>query len=376
MSTRTLLALALSTASLCAQQATPSPSASPSPSPAPSPQAQATPAVSPVSSQELAGRLKDDDIRKALSIVKDKFLDQSQVKDAALERATLDGLMARLSPGVVLVDVSAESPDPGKTPFLAEILDGHIGYLRLGSLESDIVPQIDAALLGFKGKKIDAIVLDLRGAPPGSDFEVAADIARRFSPKGRLLFSVQKPSAKQERIYTSNQDPAFQGVVVVLTDARTEGAAEVVAATLRENAGAMIIGADTRGGAAEFADIPVDGSVAVRIAVARVMLSESKPLFPGGVKADLVVSLSPEAQAQIFRESREKGVSSFVFENERRRLNEAALVANMNPEIDSAQSIQRERNKTAPLRDTVLQRAIDLVTTINFYRAAPASSSR
>lgn len=138
----------------------------------------------------------------------------------------------------------------------------------------------------------------------------------------------------------------------------------------------MIIGADTRGGAAEFADIPVDGGVAVRIAVARVMLSEAKPLFPGGVKADLVVALSPEAQAQIFRESREKGVSSFVFENERRRLNEAALVANMNPEIDSAQSLQRERNKTAPLRDTVLQRAIDLVTTINFYRAAPASSSR
>ncbi len=64
-----------------------------------------------------------------------------------------------------------------------------------------------------------------------------------------------------------------------------------------------------------------------------------------------------------------KGVSQFVYDVERKRLNEAALIANTNPEIDSVQSIQRERGRNNPLRDGVLQRAVDLVTAINFYKS-------
>jgi hypothetical protein len=44
-------------------------------------------------------------------------------------------------------------------------------------------------------------------------------------------------------------------------------------------------------------------------------------------------------------------------------MNEAALVAGTNPEIESA----RDRSRPS-LRDTVLQRAMDLVTAINFYK--------
>jgi hypothetical protein len=96
---------------------------------------------------------------------------------------------------------------------------------------------------------------------------------------------------------------------------------------------------------------------------------DTDPIFPGGVKPDVTIALPSEIQEQIFRESKTKGVSQFVFENERRRLNEAALLSGLNPEIDSAQSMQRDRGRTAPLRDTVLQRAVDLVTAINFYQS-------
>ena len=45
-------------------------------------------------------------------------------------------------------------------------------------------------------------------------------------------------------------------------------------------------------------------------------------------------------------------------------MNEAALVANTNPEIT-----EDSREKASPaLRDTVLQRAVDLVTAIGFYK--------
>ncbi len=50
-------------------------------------------------------------------------------------------------------------------------------------------------------------------------------------------------------------------------------------------------------------------------------------------------------------------------------MNEAALVAGLNPELDAAQLAQRtpgERPKP-PLRDATLQRAVDLVTTVSIY---------
>lgn len=362
------LALVFMAGALQAQEpaASPSPTASPSPSPTPSPTPAATPARS---TRELINNLNDEDVEKALKTLKEGFLDREKVDEKAVQRATLEGMVRRLAPGAFIMEESQKAAPEEETPFLAEILDAHIGYLRLGALNKSSLAQFDAALKNFSEKKIDAVILDLRGVPEGGDFEVAADFARRFCPKGKLLFSIQKPSAKQERIFTSNQDPAFSGVVMVLTDYDTAGAAEALAATLRLNVSAMIIGSDTTGEAVEFAELPLSGGSVLKVAVSQVILPESGSLFPDGVKPDVAISLPRDVQEEIFRESKEKGVSQFVFETERRRMNEASLVANLNPEIDSIQLAQRDRSKTPQLRDTVLQRAVDLVTAINFYNA-------
>lgn len=350
-----------------ALRAAPSPTPSPSPSPSPAP----TPA--PLSTRELINGLRDEDVDKALKELKEKFLDSSRLDEKALQRAQLEGLVRRLSPGATIIETSKKLPPAAPVPFLAEILDSHISYLRPGSLTKDTLAQVDATLSGFADKKIDAVILDLRGVPEGGDFEVAADFARRFCPKGKLLFSIQKPSAKQERIFPSNQDPLFQGLVIVLTDSDTAGAAEALAATLRQNVGAMIIGADTTGEAVEFSDVPLSNDTVLRIAVAQAVVPEVGPIFPNGVKPDVAISLPREVQEQIFRESKEKGVSQFVFETERLRMNEASLVANTNPEIDMAQAVQKDKGRGPQLRDTVLQRAVDLITAINFYRSKTAN---
>ncbi|MGA7395708.1 MAG: S41 family peptidase [Terrimicrobiaceae bacterium] len=367
---RVLLLLAILMATLRAQQPSPSPSpvaeptASPSATPTPAP----TPTPTPLTTRELINGLNDDDVEKALQTFKEGFFDGSKVDEREMKRATLEGVVRRLSPGAAIVSASTKSAPRAEIPFLVEILDSHIAYFRLGALTKDTLAQFDAALASFSDKEIDAVILDLRGLPDGGDYETAAEFARRFCPKGKLLFSIQKPSAKQERIFTSNQDPAFQGVVVLLTDFETSGAAEALAGTLRLNAGAMIIGSETTGEAVEFAEAPIGGNAVLRVAVAQVILPNSGPIFPGGLKPDVSISLPREVRDQIFRESKEKGVSQFVFDPERRRMNEASLVANLNPEIEAMQVAQRDRGKAPQVRDTVLQRAVDLVTAINFYK--------
>jgi len=373
---RALLIFAVSAASLRAQQASPSPVPSPEVSPSPSPSPASSPSPSPSPSptppvqtmRELIDEMKDEDVEKALRTFTEGFFDSSKVDERELRRATLEGLVNRLAPGAAIVSNSAKTAPTAPTPFLAEILDTHIAYIRPGALTKDTLAQFDAALAGFPQSQIDAVVLDLRGLSEGSDFEAAAEFARRFCPKGKLLFSIQKPSAKQERIFTSNQDPTFEGVLVVLTDSDSAGSAEALAGTLRLNAGAMIIGSETSGQAVEFAEAPINGNAMLRVAIAQVILPNAGPMFPEGVKPDVSIWLARDLRDQIFRESKEAGVSQFVYDPERRRMNEASLVANLNPEIETVQAAQRDRGKAPPIRDTVLQRAVDLVTAINFYK--------
>ena len=85
------------------------------------------------------------------------------------------------------------------------------------------------------------------------------------------------------------------------------------------------------------------------------------------MKPDIAISLSSEVQSQLFELSRENGVSAYIFDKERPRMNEAALVANTNPEITPTEESNEE---TPPPRDTVLQRAMDIVTAITFYKNA------
>ncbi len=345
---------------------TPTPAASTEATPAP------TPEQAPPSRREIVDSLSDEDVEKAIQAIQKSFLDGAVAGEAGLRRAALEGLLVRLHPGLLVSQNENHKEGSGSFPYLSEILDAHIGYVRPGTLDKTALDQFDASLKSFAEKKVDALILDLRGVKGAGDFETAADFARRLAPRGKLLFTLQKPSAKQERIFTSNQDPVFGGLVVVLTDARTSGPAEALAATLRINTGAMIIGADTAGAAVELDQVDLGKGVMLRLAVSQVLLPEAGTLFPGGLKPDIAISLPAGVQEQIFRESTEKGVSQFVFETERRRMNEASLVANTNPEIESAQAISRGREATPP-KDTILQRAVDLVTAIQFYSKKPTS---
>ncbi len=342
--------------------ATPIPAdASPAPTPEPTPAP--TPVPSPPPLREMIDGLSESQTEQAISSLTSDFLDPSKTEEKSIRRATLEGLVLRLAPGATVTTEDDANREMIPGDFLAEILDSRIGYVRLGGLDKESLTQMDSALESFDGNKLRAVVLDLRDTAPSGDFDVAADFARRFAPKGKILFSIQKPSVKQERILTSNQSPAFDGVLVVLTDADTAGAAEALAATLRLNAHAMIVGETTSGEAVEFSNVPLGDGKILRVAYAQVVLPETGPIFPDGVSPDIAAALPPRTQAEIFALSRERGISQFIFENERPHLNEAALVANTNPEIDASLA-GRPRQETF---DTVLQRAVDLVTAISFY---------
>lgn len=278
--------------------------------------------------------------------------------------------MSRLTPGVMLLPDKQMAKSDTAAPFYSEVLQEHIGYLRLGTLNMANLQAMDKAIAAFAPKKVDALIVDLRASGPAGDFETTAEFAKRFCPRGKPLFKLHKPTARQDRVYMSDRDPAFQGLITVLIDGETSGGAEALAGILRSSDKAMSIGQPTAGRAVEFSDLPLPSGKVLRVAVAQAASPEGQSFFPGGIKPDLPVEMSMVDKRQIFQRSMEKGIGPFVYETERPHMNEAALLAGTNPELDAAEAAQRrrERNPEKAMHDLVLQRALDVVTSLEIYQ--------
>jgi carboxyl-terminal processing protease len=319
----------------------------------------------------LVNSLSQADLQAVITLLKSNFTSPDAVTDTELNRATVEGLMVRLPHGVMLLPNKESAGGEAPSPFYSEVLGGHIGYLRLGSLNSANLQAMDKSLSNFAAKKVDALIVDLRSSQGTSDFAVAADFAKRFCPKGKALFTLRKPSVRQDRVFSSDRDPAFRGLVMVLADGETSRAAEAVAAALRFYDKALVIGQPTAGRAVEYSDLSLPGGKILRVAVAEMISPEGRPLFPEGVKPDLPVEMRMTEKRQIFQSSGEKGMGPFVYETGRPHMNEAALLAGTNPEVEAAEAAQQRRGRgpeKPPPHDPVLQRALDVVTSLEIYQ--------
>lgn len=308
------------------------------------------------------------DLQQAIQILKSNYISPEALNEAELNRALLSGLLARLGRGVMILPERAPEPTESDSPFFAEILDGHIGYLKLGALTAGNLKLLDSNLQTFVAKKIDAIVIDLRASSGPNDFAIAADFAKRFVAKGKPLFTLRKTANKQERTFTADAEPAYRGLMLVLADNDTSGPAEAIAGVLRFYNKALIIGQATAGQAVEYSDLPLSAGRILRVAVTEAVLPEGKPLFPAGLKPDLPVEMTATEKRLVFQQALEKGMSQFIFETERPHLNEAALLAGKNPEIEALEASQRRGREKPATRDPVLQRAVDVVTSLSIYQ--------
>lgn len=360
------------TSNLAAQSPTPATPAGKAPQsqakppapPAPSPSA--TPTM-----KELVNSLGPADLQAFIALLKGNFTDPDAITDTELNRATVEGLLVRLPHGITLLSgkesVSAAAPGA----FYSEVVAGRIGYMRIGSLNNANLQAFDKAITGFVGKKVNDLIVDLRASPATNDLPLAAEFAKRFCPKGKPIFTLRKPAGHQDRVFSSEREPAFRGLIMVLTDGDTAGAAEAIAAGVRFYNKALVIGQPTAGRAAEYSDLALPDGKILRLAIAEMISPDGSSLFPEGLKPDLPVEMSLAEKHQIFQSSSEKGMGPFIYDTGRPHMSEAALLAGTNPELEAAEAAQQRRGrapeKPAP-HDPVLQRALDVVTSLEVYQ--------
>jgi hypothetical protein len=339
-----------------------------------------------------------------VGILKTNYVDHEKLDVQALETATLNGLLDSLGRGVKILKTKPAPPrdataaQTNRNPLArAEVIDPEIGYVRIGDLQPASVRALDEELKKFAEGKVNGYILDLRFAD-GMNYEAATKVASRFLEGKNELFTVKRASGESPT-YSSMplvQEPAAglgDAPLILLVNEQTSGSAEALADALRSQHRGIVIGNPTAGRAAATDIIQLTDGRWLQVATAKVVMADGTSPFPNGLEPDVTVkianaiernavlqgtnitltaSLQPRLKKKVFGEAElVKAFRGEAFSTGPMSLSEEEAETMTTP---SASNEVAEAPAPAPaaadVKDTVLERAVDILKGIHVYSAA------
>lgn len=151
----------------------------------------------------------------------------------------------------------------------AYILRPGVGYIDLTeSFNYTTAEEFDTAMRELKRGGMKSLVLDLRGNG-GGIVDQAVKIAERFLPAGSLILTQRGRSRIDNRVWKSTTANSETMPVVVLVDAESASASEIVAGAFQDTDRAMIVGEKTFGKGLVQSVISLPGGTGLTLTTAR-----------------------------------------------------------------------------------------------------------
>ncbi len=175
-------------------------------------------------------------------------------------------------------------------PLSSSVVGDGVGLIKMETIDRDAPSRFEEALRDLNSKSCKSLVLDLRGLS-GGDLKYVTDVAADLEP-GKT-FAILRKSRGRTQAVRLEADPgqkAWTKPVAVLVDHGTSKLAEVMAASLKDNLGAKIVGDKTFG---DFSDVTLmelgDGS-AVMMRTGLYLTVKNKNLDGSGIVPDQQVA--------------------------------------------------------------------------------------
>lgn len=120
----------------------------------------------------------------------------------------------------------------------------NVGYIKLDIFAANTEEQFTEELKKLEKQKINSLIIDVRNNSGGYLTSVT-DILERFLPKGTILYKTRDAEGTIDRFDTTSEKRSYK--VVVLTNEVSASASEILAVTLSEKYGAILVGKKTYG---------------------------------------------------------------------------------------------------------------------------------
>jgi hypothetical protein len=304
--------------------------------------------------------------------------------DADLNRAAVQGLVSALAPRVLLLTNRNEGPAGAGGAVVASksnLYDEAIAYVRVERMGEGLAGAVRGAFEQMAAtNSVKGLVLDLRYAG-GSDYAAAAAVADLFVKKECPLLNW---GAGMVQSKPKNQ--AIPVPVAALVNRQTAGAAEALAALVRETGAGLILGAKTAGQAMMAQEYPLKNGDRLWIATAPIQLGDGSTLSEG-LQPDIAVEVSPQDERAYYADAYKAittpnpagaglgaaNTAQGTNSARRTRFSEAELVRERREGLngDTYVAPLRPREPEKPLvRDPVLGRALDLLKGLALVRQA------
>lgn len=120
----------------------------------------------------------------------------------------------------------------------------NIGYLSVSIFGQKTYSQFKDALLKLESQNMDSLIIDLRGNTGGYLYTVT-NMLEEFVGKDNIMYQIQSSNGVKK--YKSSKETSRKYKIVILVDENSASASEIMAASMKENYGAILVGKTTYG---------------------------------------------------------------------------------------------------------------------------------
>ena len=179
-------------------------------------------------------------------------------------------------------------------PVTYSLESGNIGVITINEFSRDVGSDVYAAWKSIQAEaagRVGGLILDLRSNPGGSLDEAVA-LSDLFLDKGRIVS--QRGRARGETILY-DAETVFRGDIagdvpmIVLIDAGSASASEIVAGALQDHRRAVVMGQRSFGKGSVQSLLPLSRDSALKLTTARYYTPSGHSVQEGGIKPDIAV---------------------------------------------------------------------------------------
>jgi carboxyl-terminal processing protease len=165
-----------------------------------------------------------------------------------------------------------------------------VADLRIASFSEDTGRDLRKAVIALRRQGARALILDLR-SDPGGLLDEAVEVASHFLQGGDVLL-VKDAKGRVQRVSVRKAKPKVKLPMVVLTNAGTASAAEIVVGALRDGKRATVVGEQTFGTGTVLEQFPLSDGSALMLAIQEWLTPSGHTIWHKGIEPNLIVALS------------------------------------------------------------------------------------
>lgn len=183
----------------------------------------------------------------------------------------------------------------------SKMLDDHIGYIRLTQFQEQTAADLKQALKRLLADGAQSLILDLRNNPGGL-LTSAVEVSEQFLPKNKLIVSIRGRSGASEEYHANDDSPVTDLPMIILVNAGSASASEIVSGALQDWGRAVLLGTTTFGKGSVQTIIALSDNSGLRLTTAKYYTPKDRSIHGVGIVPDIVVQGQDERGHRVIRE--------------------------------------------------------------------------